>query len=60
MPRLLQPQAQSLLDDADTRAQYALGGKPDPSGMGIEGGATQMHYAIMRLAAFQVGALQPT
>jgi hypothetical protein len=56
--QMLQPQAQSLLDDADTCAQYALGGQPDPSGTEIKGGVTQMHYALLRLAAFQVGALQ--
>lgn len=52
--QLLQPQAQTLLNDADTMAQYAFIGRASPTTNAAIGGATQIHYALLRLAALQV------
>jgi hypothetical protein len=55
--QLLSPQAQPLLNDADTMAQYAFVGQDSPAANAVVGGATQIHYAILRLATLPVQAL---
>lgn len=52
--QLLQLQAQPLLNDADTMAQYAFIGQASPTTNAAMGGATQIHYALLRLATLQV------
>lgn len=58
--QLLQPPAQSLLDDLYSMAQYAFVGRPDVSGMATLGGASLINYDDLRLATLPVAALPLT
>jgi hypothetical protein len=55
--QLLAPQAHPLLNEADTLAQYAFVGQASVASNAVVGGATQIHYAILRLATLPVQAL---
>jgi hypothetical protein len=51
---LLAPQALSLLNDMDTHANDAFVGQPDPATSSVQGGVTQIHDELQRLATMQV------
>ena len=55
--QLTQPQALSLLNDLDNQAQNAFVGQLAEATGTIQGGVTQIYYAILRLATLDVTAI---
>lgn len=55
--QLLQPRAESLLNDMYSMAQYAFVGQPDVSGTSTLGGASLINYDVERLATLTVDTL---
>jgi hypothetical protein len=51
---LLSPQALSLLNDMETNANDAFVGQPDPTTGNVQGGVTQIHDELQRLATIEV------
>jgi hypothetical protein len=55
--QLLQPQADSLLNDMYSMAQYAFVGQANPAGNTPLGGTSLINYDVLRLATLPVNAL---
>jgi hypothetical protein len=51
---LLSPQALSLLNDMETNANDVFVGQPDPTTGNVQGGITQIHDELQRLATIEV------
>jgi hypothetical protein len=54
---LLSPQALSLLDDMETKANDAFVGQPDSTTGSVQGGVTQIHDELQLLATIEVGTV---
>jgi len=52
--QLAQPSSLSILNDMTTQSLNAFTGRVDPSTGAIEGGVLQAHFAIQRLATFDI------
>ena len=55
---LLGPQALSLLDDMYTNANDAFVGQPNPATGSVQGGVTQIHDELQRLATIEVSVVR--
>ena len=52
--QLAQPQALSVLDDLVTQSTYAYIGQYDPITNTIKSGVLQIHYLVLKLAAYDI------